>query len=160
MGVAHDEAEAAWSEIWNKQNLERWLNEGLTREQIATKVAELSGRRPMSKAAVSMAMARWGIPARRARYTRTLPWVVVGDHGRAKEAILLRALGKRLAGGQPSERDSRHLALWVEDLREAGSPVIAYYADSPDGFYAVVRDKAGELDVEYIDVVTLYDGLE
>ena len=160
MGVAHRVDDDAWTDIWNKENLERWLEEGLTREQISEKVAELSGRRPMSKAAVSMAMARWGIPPRRARYAKTLPWRVQDAHGMAKEAVLLRALGKRLAGGQPSDRDARQLAGWVEDLRDAGSPVIAYYADSPDGFYPIRRDKLEDLDVEYVDVVTLYDGLE
>lgn len=159
MGVAHEEDER-WTAVWNKQNLEGWLEEGLTREQISLKVAELSGRRPMSKAAVSMAMARWGIPARRARYEQTLPWRVQGAHGRAKEAELLRFLGKRLAGGTLSRHQSESwLRSWIEELRAAGSPVIVYYADSPDGFYPIRRDKVDELDVPYVDPVALYDGL-
>lgn len=149
-----------WLEIWNKQNLERWLDDGLTRQQIIDQVAELSGRPKMSKAAVSMAMSRWGIPTRRARYTKTLPWRVLGGHGMAKEAVRLRTLGRLLAGDEPTEKDRHQLELWIEILREAGSPVIVYYADSPDGFYPVRREKADTLDVEYVDPVTLYDGLQ
>lgn len=170
MGVAHETTKGSavtpvdddgWVEIWNKRNLEQWLADGLTRQQVIDKVAELSGRRPMSKAAVSMAMARWGIPARRARYEQTLPWRVVGDHGRAKEAELLRFLGKLLAGGTLSRHQSESwLRSWIEELRAAGSPVIVYYPDSPDGFYPIRRDKIEELDVPYVDPVTLYDGLE
>lgn len=173
MGVAHETrgsagtvpptepvGDDAWTEIWNKQNLEGWLEEGLTRQQIIEKVAGLSGRPPMSKAAVSMAMARWGIPPRRARYDRTLPWRIQGEHATAKEAALLRFLGKRLAGGTLRDQDASWLADWIERLRDAGSPVIAYYPDSPDGFYPVRRESVDTLDVPYVDAVTLYDSLK
>lgn len=168
MGVAHKTKEPAvtapvdddgWNKIWNKQNLEQWLNDGLTRQQIVDKVAELSGRPKMSLPSVSMAASRWGIPMRRARYEKTLPWRVVGGHGMAKEAVRLRTLGKLLAGGNPPDKDRRQLDQWIELLRNEGSPVIVYYPDSPDGFYPVYRDKIDKLDVEYVDPVSLYDSL-
>lgn len=172
MGVTHETEEVekgpavtpvdddAWAEIWNKRNLEQWLEQGLSRKDIVVKVAELSGRPEMSVAAVSMAMARWGIPTRRARYEKTLPWRILGDHGIAKETALLRALGRLAAGGKLSDKEALWLAGWIDRLREAGSPVITYIPDSPDGFYPIRRDRAESLETTYVDPVTLYDSLQ
>lgn len=135
----------------DKATLKKWLeDEELTRKQVADRVEDLNGGawRP-SLSAISMAAARYGLDPRRNRWDRFLPWRVKAEHQVAKEAILLRKLGRREAGLENDERSDKWLDGWLIELREKDA-VVDYYPDTEEGFWYVPRlpaDGDGEYDV-------------
>lgn len=136
----------------DKTTLKRWWeDEGLSRQQIVDRIAETRpDGRTVTKQAVSMAVANYGLKSKRNRWDELLPWRVVRRHADLKEAVLLRKLGRRKAGLKNSAEFDRWVDGWLQELQEKGRPVVTYYADSPNGFYYVPRvpeDGDGEYDV-------------
>lgn len=137
----------------DKETLAKWwVDEGLTRQEIADRQFEETGLRP-SLPAISMAVKNYGLPAKRARHIELLPWHIKTEHLGLKEAKLLRYASRRMAGlKNPPERDL-WLDGWLEELRELGRPVVAYYGDLPEDEYPfkyhprVPEDGAGEWDL-------------
>lgn len=123
----------------DKTTLKRWLEvEGLSRQDVVDRVEAETGTR-VSLSAVSMAMSRYGLAPRRNRWDDMLPWRVKAEHGSMKEAILLRKLGRRKAGLPNSAKNDAWLDTWLNELAEAGNPVVDYYEDTPEGFYYLPR---------------------
>lgn len=133
----------------DKETLTKWLEEGLTRQQIADRQFELTGDRP-TLPAISMAMSRYGIAPRRNRWDDLLPWRIKTEHVDLKEAKLLRYAGRRKAGLVNPVKYERQLDHWLAELEEAGWPVVAYYPDDEEPFRyhpRVPEDGVGEWDL-------------
>jgi hypothetical protein len=133
----------------DKVTLKKWIeDEGLSRREIADRIEAQTGQRPVLST-ISMAAARYGIEPQRNRHEDVLPWRVKDEHGRTKEAVLLRKLGRRKAGLKNSPRDEIWLDGWLAELKEKNA-VVTYVYDSPEGFYYIPRlpeDGDGEYDV-------------
>lgn len=129
-----------------------WVNENLSRQEIADRQFELTGLRP-SLPAISMAVKQYGLPAKRARHAEMLPWRVRDEHLRLKEARLLRLAAQKMKGEPLKDSDETWLDGWLEELRDNGRPVIAYYRDLPMDEYPfkyhprIPEDGDGEWDL-------------
>lgn len=127
----------------------RWVDRGLSRQQIVDEYREETGK-SITVQAVSMAVDRFDLPKRRNRWDDLLPWRISGQHRDAKEAKLLRLAGRRRAGLKNSTEFEAWLDSWLKELEELGRPVVAYYADTEQGFYyheRVPEDGNGEWDL-------------
>jgi hypothetical protein len=127
----------------------RWVDEGLSRKEIVELFAKETGT-TITVQAVSMAVDRYDLPKRRNRWDDLLPWRIDGKHRDAKEAKLLRLAGRRRAGLSNPPDFETWLDGWLEELKEAGRPVVAYYPDTEDGFHyhpRVPEDGDGEWDL-------------
>lgn len=120
-----------------------YLDKGLTHAQISDAWLKDSGVR-VSRSTVSMAIARYGLkdhsPRAHMRHEDILPWKLEPEHVYKPEARLLRLEGRRRAGHQLREDESRWLENWKAELKDAGA-VIHYDPDTPEGFHwALVSD--------------------
>lgn len=131
----------------DRETLTKWLlDEGLTRQQVVDRVYEQTGEK-VGLTAVTMAARRYGIPRRSNRYEDLLPWRIRTEHANAKEAILLRSLGRRKAGLELRPEDERWLNGWLKEL-EVKKAVVAYFPETEEGFWYVPR-VAEDGDGEY-----------
>lgn len=136
----------------DRETLIKWLEENpeMTRKQIAERQYRETGLKP-SLPAISMAFDRYGIPARRNRWDQMKPWRIKTEHGDLKESKLLRLAGRRAAGLKNPPDAEKWLDSWLEELREAGRPVVAYYRDDelePFQYHPrVPEDGDGEWDL-------------
>ena len=121
--------------------LRRYLKKGLTQAQIADAWEADSGVR-VSRSAIAMAIARYGLetPRPRRRNTDLLPWVLKKEHQMATEARLLRMEGRRRRGEPLSKADLTWVSNWVEELRRDNA-VITYLPNTKQGFHRVARTK-------------------
>lgn len=120
-----------------KEVLQRWIDEGLNRQQMTDRVAEQTGER-VTPNAISVAMNRYGMDPLRPRYADVLPWEVQTKDVGHRYARMLRLLGRRRAGGNLSRQEDSQLDRFLKKLTEANA-VVVYVPDSPEGFYAVPR---------------------
>jgi len=111
----------------DKTELRRMIEHGLTDQEIADLVFEQSGQK-VTRSAVTMAAARYGLNARRPRYDELLPWRVKTKHLRSWDARMLRAEARRRRGGALSEVDEKKLDSWLAHLNEENATVL-YDAD-------------------------------
>lgn len=125
--------------------LRRWLDEGLTHQQIADRQADITGER-VTRSAVSAAISRLGLSKPAPRYAEELPWKVHVQHIKAYPARMLRLLGKRRAGVEMGPEDVRRLDSWLELLREQDA-VVAYAPDSEEGFLYVRRQNGDNKEI-------------
>ena len=126
-----------------------WVDEGLTRKEIADLYFTETGR-TITVQAISMAVDRFDLPKRRNRWDDLLPWRIAGKHRDAKEAKLLRLAGRRRAGLKNPDDFEAWLDSWLKDLEAQGRPVVAYYANTDEGFYyhkRVPEDGDGKWDL-------------
>ena len=126
-----------------------WVDEDLTRQQIADRWFAETGI-TVSLPAISMAVGRYGLPAKRNRWTNFKPWRIEGRHEDLNENRLLRLAARRAAGMKNSAEDETWLDNWLADLKEKGRPVVAYYPDTEEGFFyhpRVPEDGDGEWDL-------------
>ena len=126
-----------------------WVDEGLTRKEIADLYFTETGR-TITVQAISMAVDRFDLPKRRNRWDDLLPWRIDGKHRDAKESKLLRLAGRRKAGLPNPPDFEAWLDSWLRDLEAQGRPVVAYYAETEQGFFyhpRVKEDGDGEWDL-------------
>lgn len=119
--------------------LRRWLEEGLTHQQIADRQYKETGNK-ITRASVSSAVSRLGMSEQAPRYTEEIPWRVKVQHIRAYPARMLRLLGRRRAGGELTSEENTRLDNWLQ-LLEDEDAVVAYDPDSDAGFLYVPRQK-------------------
>jgi hypothetical protein len=132
----------------DKNTLEKWLEEGLTQQQMVERVEETTGHR-VTRAAISMALRRHGFERQKNRWDELLPWRIKTEHLNHPYAQRLRELSRRKAGVGNSPAQDRTLDNWLVEM-EAHNAVVMYVYDSPEGFYAVPRREAdgdGEYDM-------------
>lgn len=119
----------------DKNTLERYLEQGLTHQQIADIVNQQHGSR-IGRTAIAAAVMKYGLGTQRPRYKDELPWKVRDEHGNAYQAVMLRLLGRKRAKRHLSERDERNLASWLDGMRKDGL-IVAYDPDSGPGFFYI-----------------------
>ena len=126
----------------DKATLKRYVQLGLTQEEMVTRFYEETGE-TRGRAAFAVAMSRYGVKSikrPRPRYTETLPWRVKAEHANQYPARMLRALGRREAGAKLPQAEAKRLDSWLKDLDEDNA-VIHYDPDTPQGFWRVARPK-------------------
>jgi len=107
----------------DKTELRRMIEHGLTDQEIADLVFERSGQK-VTRQAVTMATARYGLKERRPRYDELLPWRVKTEHLKSWDARMLRAAARRRRGGALSEADEKKLDSWLTHLNEENATVL------------------------------------
>ena len=122
--------------------LEKWLNEGLTHQEMVDRIRETENI-VVGKSAVAAALSRAGL-TNRIRYETHIPWSPIrSDHGRAYPLTMLRFLARRDAGEQLTAAQADRLDSWLQRLEEENA-VVDYVYDDPDGF-VYRRRKKGDL---------------
>jgi len=111
--------------------LQRYVDEGLTHQQIADRITADTGVK-VGRSAISVALHRAGLASEAVRYRDHLPWRVHTDHSRAYPARMLRLLGRRDAGNPMTDVDSTLLSNWLSMLSRE-QLIIAYDYDDPTG---------------------------
>lgn len=119
----------------NRNELQRWIDEGLTHQQMADRVFAMTGHR-VTRAAVSVAISTYGLSRRNPSYKRWIPWRVKTDHQKAYPVRMLRLLGKRQYGNELGPKDARALDSWLATLQRERL-IVAYDRDSDQGLHYI-----------------------
>ena len=115
----------------DKNTLQRWIDEGLTHQQMADRVFELKGQR-VTRNAISAAMARYGLSQDRSRYDEEIPWRVNMLHAKAFQLRMLRLLGRRRLGREMKTAEINQLNKWLQRL-QIEKAIVAYDPSSDLG---------------------------
>ena len=115
----------------DKNELQRYVDKGLTHQQIADLVTKKTGVK-VGRSAVSVALHRYGIAKNSVRYKDYLPWRLKMEHIRAYPARMLRLMGRRAAGKPMTDVDNTLLDNWLAMLDEQ-ELIVAYDPDDPTG---------------------------
>lgn len=117
--------------------LKKWLDEGLSHQDIVDRILEQDGVR-VSKSSVAAAISRAGL-SHRIRHDDYIPWSPIrADHATSYVLTMLRSAARRAHGETlPPELEAR-LDSWIKRLEE-NSVVVHYDADTAEGFLFVPR---------------------
>ena len=129
----------------DRPTLERWLEEGLTHQQMAERVYAETGNR-VTRAAISVALMGYGLTKPKNRYKDTIPWRVQAGHAKLHPAKMLRLLGRRVLGGTMSDLEESQLDSWLTHIGNENL-IVGYDPDSDSGFVyidAKFKDHDGE----------------
>jgi len=119
----------------DKTTMARWLDEGLTHQQIADRVYEQTGVQ-VTRSAVSVACMSYGLTVPKNRYKDTVPWRVRVEHGKAYPVRMLRLLGRRRKGKDLDPVQKGQLDAWLRHLSEE-QVIVAYDPDSDLGLFYI-----------------------
>lgn len=116
--------------------LEAWVNQGMTHDQIVEKIKR-EKHVDVTRSAVSVALSRAG------RTTRTIedkavPWVIRPEHSNKIDLHLLRVHKRITEGEQVRDSDRRRYESWKAKL-DAEDAVVHYEPRSAAGFWWVPR---------------------
>lgn len=125
----------------DKTQLSRYLERGLTQQQIVEQWEADSGLRA-TRSAIAMAMNRYGLSSARPRprYDEMLPWQVRLEHASHNDARMLRLEGRRRKGGDLTVKEKRILQQWKQLLEERHA-VILYDPATEQGWWWVPRTE-------------------
>lgn len=123
----------------NATQMKGYLAKGLTQQQIADQWEKDTGIR-VSRAAIGMAISRYGLtPSRtRARFDDLIPWKVSQEHRYLRDAAMLRLEGRRRKGLPMTDKERRLLTTWMSELQDANA-VVMYHPDTDQGWFWVTR---------------------
>jgi hypothetical protein len=121
------------------------IDSGMTQQEIADETYRRTGQR-VTRAAVSAAMARAGMPPRRGRYNELIPWTVKVEHGNHYACRMLRAESRLRAGLPLPDAELRRLRNWRQLLSDNGA-VVHYDPDTRQGFFYVDARKGIDMDL-------------
>lgn len=125
----------------DNRTLKRWVDKGLTHQQIADEVERTTGFH-VSRSTVSAALSRAGlIEHQRFRYDAEIPWRVKVEHLTQYPVRMLRLLGRKRAGVALSEDEEQRLESWLATMKERHL-VVAY--SEHVGFLYVDADERGD----------------
>ena len=124
----------------DNRTLKRWVDAGLTHQEIANEIERTTGVR-VSRSSVSAALSRAGLVEQRYRYDREIPWRVKGEHLTQYPVRMLRLLGRQNAGIVLSPDEDQRLNSWLTTMKDKGV-VVAYSEDI--GFIYVEADERGD----------------
>jgi len=119
----------------DRTELEHMLRRGMTHQEIADKVFEMTGHR-VRRATVSAAVHRANLSKPAKKYPNEIPWRVNEEHLMHYAARMLRLLGRRNAGIRNSTEMDQRLDAWLEQLHQAHA-VVAYIPNTSEGFFYV-----------------------
>lgn len=126
------------------QQLEQWVKEGLTHEQIAERVRADTGQW-VARSSVSVAIARAGLSEHHDRFDEEIPWRLKGKDLKAYPIRMLRLLGHRRRGHDLTVDENRRLDSWLSTM-EAHNAVVAFDPDSDPGIFYIDREEGDALD--------------
>lgn len=128
---------AGYRKLPPRQELEKWLDEGLTHAQIVERIKDEYDQ-DVTLSTVSSGLSRMGLTDR-VRYDDFIPWGRISvDHNTAYQLQMLR-IGARLNKGLPVEpKTAARYERWKEEL-DAKNLCIHYDYSSVDGFHYVAR---------------------
>lgn len=124
------------------KELERFLADGLTHEQIVEKVYEATGVR-LQRTTISSAIVRAGL-AEQQKYEDEIPWRVKTEHQRDYPVKMLRCLARRRAGKSLTEDENYRLDSWLARMERDGT-VVVY--DSDVGFAYAARADGDPMEI-------------
>src|SRR5262245_35007129 len=104
----------------SKEVLQRYADDGLTQVQMVDEWEKSSNIR-VSRSAMGMALARYGVVGqrrRRARYEDMIPWTVKNEHQKAYDLWMLRLEARRRLGESIDPGQLSRLDSWRLDLSE------------------------------------------
>lgn len=117
--------------------LARWIELGMTQEQMRDRIERETGVRP-GKSTISAALSRAGL-THRVRYDDMIPWPRIRVEHNAHYALTQLRIGARLSRGLPVKPgDQARYERWIKELDEANA-VVHYDPDTVDGFFYVPR---------------------
>ena len=119
----------------DKVTLTRWLDEGLTQQQMVDRTFEETGE-TVTRSAIANAMVRYGIAADGARYEEEVPWQINPIHATATPLRNLRLLGRRRAGKTLNDRERIALDTWLHELT-VKQWIVGYDYDDLVGFFYI-----------------------
>lgn len=112
---------------------------GMTHQEMADKISTQIGE-PVTRVAITLALARIGEQPRVPRYDGPIPWRVRARHRNEVAVRNLRLLGRRL-GGQPlASTEAKRLDNWLTWLMQ-NDAVVGYCRDRDPGFVYVLGDE-------------------
>lgn len=132
----------------DKNTLSRWLEQGLTQQQMADRTLEETGE-VVTRAAIANAMVRYGLSADGSRYEEEVPWQINPIHATATPLRNLRLLGRRRAGKSMNERERVLLDTWMHELT-VKQWIVGYDYDDMIGFHYIseaYKDHDGDVPV-------------
>ena len=112
---------------------------GMTHQEMADAISEQLGE-PVTRVAVTLALARIGEDPRIPRYESTIPWRVRARHRNEVAVRNLRLLGKRVNGGDLTREQNVRLDNWLKWLEE-NNAVVGYCRDRDPGFVYLDADE-------------------
>lgn len=119
--------------------LVKMYRSGMTHQEMADAIAEQIGE-SVTRASVTLALARIGEDARAPRYDDAVPWRVASRHRNETPVRNLRLLGRRRAGLSLSKEQDTRLDNWLQWLEE-NDAVVGYCRDRDPGFVYVTADE-------------------
>lgn len=126
------------------KELKKYLDLGMTQQQIADLVYEQTGHR-VTRAAVGMALHRAGLTRGKERYEAEVPWRVRREHESEYALAMLRVYARRQRDKPITPGMAARLDAWLERLESWEFPdgtrgaVVVYRPRSARGFYYVPR---------------------
>lgn len=121
--------------------LVRFIEAGLTHQQIADRIREETGV-VVSRSTVSVALSRAGMARDAMRYKEELPWRVKASHLTQYPARMLRLLGRKRSGMRLNDDEADRLEAWLEGMQEKG--LVVAYVPQGEGFIYVEADEVGD----------------
>jgi hypothetical protein len=129
----------------SKQDLENYVRQGLTHEQIAVEHEKVTGAR-VARSSISAAIHRYGLAEHKHRYTDEIPWRLRGKDSKAYPIRMLRLLGKRRRGEKLLPTEDKRLDSWLRTMREENA-VVAWDPDVEPSVFYVERADGDPLDI-------------
>lgn len=112
---------------------------GMTHQEMADKISEQIGE-PVTRVAVTLALARIGEDPRTPRYEDVIPWRVKTRHRNETAVRNLRMLGRRMSKMPLTKEQETRLDNWLKWLDEHDA-VVGYCPDRDPGFVYVTADE-------------------
>jgi len=131
------------------KELEKFLSEGLTHEEIVEKVYEATGVR-LQRTTISSAIVRAGLAAQ-TKYEDEIPWVVKTEHQRDYPIKMLRCLARRRAGKSLTEDENYRLDSWLARM-ERDETVVVYDSDRGFAYADRVEGDPEDLPIHPVEV--------
>ena len=119
----------------DKVTIERWIDEGLTHQQMADRLLAETGNK-VTRMAISAAIQRYGLAGEGNRYEDTVPWRIQPSHATAQPLRMLRFMGRRRQGNSLNDAESKQLDAWMKRLTEM-DVIVAYDPDDDLGFHYI-----------------------
>lgn len=119
--------------------LVKMYRSGMTHQEMADAISKQIGE-PVTRVAVTLALARIGEDPRTPRYDTVIPWRVRARHRNETAVRNLRLLGRRVSGMTLNAEQTKRLDNWLGWL-EANNAVVGYCRDRDPGFVYVEADE-------------------
>ena len=126
------------------EQLQRWVDEGYTHEQITDLILIHTGEK-VSRSTVSVALMRANKTKPKARFQEELPWKVKTQHLARYPARMLRVLARVRRDLDVPDGERHKLNTWLAKVSQHNI-VVAYDPDSEPGFFYVPAKRGDRKD--------------